>query len=463
MSYFIIGFILFFLLEITLKSIIHYLRKDFQWLITSEDIIPKLSKEGLNKFFVYSYDSELGWVRKPNTSGQESKGSFGALTGHKEQTSFTINEVGARKNPGHENLPKVISTYGDSFSFCRQVNDDQTWQWYLSRLTQTNILNFGVGNYGLDQAYLRLKREYDGNKTDMVILGVVPETIVRILSVYRHYFEYGNTFAFKPKFILEGNKFRLLSNPMDKEEKYFHLEKYITQIQDNDYFYNAKFKKDMLFFPYSLSMLRNPFRNIPIVFSLIVRKIYRYMNKHFDRPWEIVLEENRKYCMRLYTQKFALDLMISILREFSKFGKEKGFIPVFLLLPYQQDIEHLREKGKSYYANLTQQASDILMTIDMAPFFLDMQESIYTNDFYGGHPNPLGNEMIAKVLYEKLWLTNCPEIKGRKKFPRLTAYAETSWTQKKKKNYEHFLSKLPSFLKRLNILGINHAKLKETE
>ena len=69
-------------------------------------------------------------------------------------------------------------------------------------MTQTNVLNFGVGNYGMDQAYLRLKREYDKNRTEIVILAVVPETIVRVLNVYKHYYEYGNTFGFKPRFIL---------------------------------------------------------------------------------------------------------------------------------------------------------------------------------------------------------------------------------------------------------------------
>jgi hypothetical protein len=411
-------------MEITLRAIVRYLRKSFQWLITAEDIIPQFDKANLEKFFKNSYDPELGWVRKSNTSGTESLGSLGALSGHHERAKYNINEFGARRNPGHEDLPKMISTYGDSFTFCRQVNDDQTWQWYLSRLTQTNISNFGVGNYGIDQAYLRLKREYGRNKTQIVIMGVVPETIVRILSAYKHYFEYGNTFAFKPRFILENHFLRLLPNSMDRQEKYFELDKYITEIQGNDYFYKNKFKKDMLIFPYVVSVFRNPFRNIPIIYCLLLRKIYQKMGKNYDRPWELILKENRKYCISLYKNKDALNLMVAILKEFAAFGREKGFTPVLLLLPYKLDIEYFQREGRGYYQNLLEQASSILTTIDLAPYLSSLKDKIYINDFYGGHTNPSGNEAIASVLYEILWRDLIPNCENHKTKQRLSEVQE---------------------------------------
>ena len=38
----------------------------------------------------------------------------------------------------------IISCYGDSFTFCRQVNDDETWEHYLSKKLKTNVKNFAV-------------------------------------------------------------------------------------------------------------------------------------------------------------------------------------------------------------------------------------------------------------------------------------------------------------------------------
>ena len=77
------------------------------------------------------------------------------------------------------------------------------------------MLNFSVGNYGVDQSLLRLKREYAKNKTKIVILAVVPETISRIQSMWKHYSEYGNTFGFKPRFVIVDDKLTLLKNPID--------------------------------------------------------------------------------------------------------------------------------------------------------------------------------------------------------------------------------------------------------
>jgi hypothetical protein len=138
-------FIAIVLLEVGTYTLVHYLRKEFQWLITPSDFSPVIDKKGLDKFIGHGYDAELGWVRKPNTEKEEA-GKHGV-------TRYHIDEKGRRSNPGHETWPKIISCYGDSFVFCRQVNDNETFEWYLSEMTKTDVLNFGVGNYGLDQAF----------------------------------------------------------------------------------------------------------------------------------------------------------------------------------------------------------------------------------------------------------------------------------------------------------------------
>ena len=84
-------------------------------------------------------------------------------------TKWTINNEGGRNNLEFENITSKISTYGDSFTFCRQVNDNETWEHYLSEINNSNVQNFGVGNYGIDQSLLRLKKEYSNNSTKIVI------------------------------------------------------------------------------------------------------------------------------------------------------------------------------------------------------------------------------------------------------------------------------------------------------
>ena len=104
-----------------------------------------------------NFDSLLGWTMKPLASEQN------------EDWSYRIDERGARLNNKNKNRTR-ISTYGDSFTFCDQVCDDETWQYYLSDLTKSNVINFGVGGYGTDQAFIRIEREFDNNPTEIVML-----------------------------------------------------------------------------------------------------------------------------------------------------------------------------------------------------------------------------------------------------------------------------------------------------
>ena len=55
--------------------------------------------------------------------------------------------------------PCRINTYGDSFTLCHQVSDSETWQEYLAGHLGEPIRNFGMGGFGVYQAYRRMIRE----------------------------------------------------------------------------------------------------------------------------------------------------------------------------------------------------------------------------------------------------------------------------------------------------------------
>jgi hexosaminidase len=56
------------------------------------------------------------------------------------------------------------------------------------------------------------------------------------------------------------------------------------------------------------------------------------------------------------------------------------------------------------------------------------------------------------------WVPNIKRLEWQL-FPRLIAVAETGWTLKSLKDYKDFIQRLESYLKRLDILNINYAKL----
>jgi len=395
---FFIGILIF--LEIISHVLVNKLREEFQWLITQKDENPKLSETELKKFFKQGYDPELGWIRNPNTHKEE--------IGKFRSTKYNIDSKGSRKNPGHEKLPKKISFYGDSFLFGRQVNDNETCQWYLSKLTRSNIANFSVGNYGLDQALLRLKREYPKNKTNIVIMGVVPSTIVRILSMWKHYNEYGNTFGFKPRFIIEKEKLKLIKNYIDSEKKFYKYEDYLPEIRKHDYFYKTKFKEEMIRFPYLISILSDSFRVIPLIFLVSKNKWFRKDKKSGGYPnaMKKIMEINLELRYDLFSKNMsAVILLEKMLKEFSRYGKEKKFKPIFLLMPQKDDLLFIRKKKKSYYENFIKKIEKNVFTIDLTKNLINRNDldKIYSDDNkYGGHYSSKGNELIAKIIYEKL-------------------------------------------------------------
>ena len=92
---------IFISIEIFTYFIISNVNNKFQWLIMKKDEFPNLSEKGLKKFFEHGYDSELGWIRKPNTLHSE--------IGKNGQTKWTVNSKGFRTNPEYDNLESKIS------------------------------------------------------------------------------------------------------------------------------------------------------------------------------------------------------------------------------------------------------------------------------------------------------------------------------------------------------------------
>ena len=376
------------IIELIIKKIVTDINSRFQWLIIKKDETPVLSKTGLENFFKHGYDQELGWNRKPNTFHEE--------IGKHGKTLWNIDENGYRENPFNGKNDIKISCYGDSFTFGRQVNDNETWEYFLSKLTDSKILNFGVGNYGVDQSLLKLKNEFSKNPTEIVILGVVPDTIERILSVWKHYYEYGNTFGFKPRYKISNNNLELIKNFIDEKSKFYNYKNYLKEIQENDFFYKNKFKKEIISFPYSIRILKNFKRNIGII-SRTYKK---------NQPMEIIMKKNLEWRIKLYNEKFATNLLEKIILEYVNFSKQANFKPIFIFLPQKDDILFIKNNFH-YYKNTVKKIRNIqdLIYIDILQELLEYEnlDELYSEDSeYGGHYSVLGNEIVAKIIHKKI-------------------------------------------------------------
>jgi hypothetical protein len=394
---FITGLVVLLVLEVILISLVRSLRRNYQWLITEQDELPEFNSAALKKYLASSFDPELGWVRKPNTEGTE-KGRQGSV-------KFHIDASGSRHNP-FSSKKAQIATFGDSYTFCRQVNDPETWPAQMSRLLDgVGVLNFGVGNYGVDQALLRYERADLEASVKVVILGFVPETICRIQSAWKHYLEFGNTFAFKPRFMLRNNELSLIPSIVRSEEGFVRLAEKLPSLQEIDFFYQKKFRLLQFRIPYVFSFFRNPIRNIELIAVISFVRMAKFIGLGSARlsnlPFLLVMKRNIREAHALYGDHDSKALLRSILLRFRDVAHSRGHHPVLAVMPQFLDFLVADKNNNSYQDFYERLASDI----DVIDFTQTLQEkdlpALYVEDQYGGHFSALGNSIVAEKLVER--------------------------------------------------------------
>jgi hypothetical protein len=381
-------------LEIFLLFSVRSFRKDFQWLITESDEVPRLDEKGLEKFFKHGHDPELGWVRKPHTRGVEKGGD--------REVTYSIDGSGARTNPLQGLSEPSIAAFGDSYVFCRQVNDDETWPVYLADQIHAGVLNFGVGNYGVDQAVLRYEKTMLPRSVKMVILGFVPETICRVQSYWKHYLEFGNTFAFKPRFKLGKEGIAFLPNVMQNQRDFLALEEKLKSVRGHDGFYRKKFRSRQFRFPYLLSYMRNLRLNTALFGRLAQRWAARKMGRSTlaieNAPFGLIMESNIKEVHQMYCDKEACRLLRLILLRFRDSALQKGHRPVILVMPQLMDLKLCQGKQMPYGRFFKDLEHDVT-TLDLTDHILSQsRDDLYVEDSYGGHFSRTGNALIARQI-----------------------------------------------------------------
>jgi len=287
------------------------------------------------------------------------------------------------------------------------VNDNETWQHYLGIKLQTGIQNFGVGNYGLDQAIIRYESMEYTDETEIVILCFVPETIARIQSVWKHYFEHGNTLAFKPRFRIENEALVLVPNFLENAYMYNSLNKkaFRRLIQSEDKFYDTKFRKYQFRFPYLYSLIRHPFRQTKLILSVASQyKQHEHVDPkiRFSEAWDQIISENIKISQKLYMESSSTELLSALLTRFNDLAKQNGHIPLVVVIPQFADLqtdENLREGYRNYFDDVSRRIHLIDLTKE---FTTNPDANLYVDENGGGHLSSKGNQIVADAIYERI-------------------------------------------------------------
>jgi hypothetical protein len=307
------------------------------------------------------FDPVTGWAILPNGAGGGAR----------------ANAAGFRATREYQPMPPEgivrISTYGDSFTHCDEVDNDSTWQNYLEqKVAGLEVLNFGVGGYGPDQALLRYRRFGPRYKSHVVLIGVLTENINRIVNVFRPFYYPQTAIPLtKPRFVLDGSTLRLLDNPTRTREAYRRLlgspEAFWASFAEHDFWYRHRTRSWPLGW---LSTMK------------IVRK---------------VVERRRE---RLYDDPPTVRLFFEILRQFGAEVTAEGARPVIVFFSGPELSFYFRDGRHPHQPLLDLLDAHGLEYVNTVEAFRHTWRSVVDN--VPQHYTAAENEIIADFLAAKL-------------------------------------------------------------
>jgi len=341
------------------------------------DVISNKHADIINNFIeqktnYISYSPTLGWTIKENGSSK----------------LYQANSSGIRSNREYAITPprgiRRVSTFGDSFTHGNDVKNHETFQAIMESYDQNiEVINFGVGGFGLDQAYLRYLEDGIQYKSDIVLIGFMSENISRNVNTYRPFYTSNAKIPLtKPRFVIKDGKLSFIPNPIQKLHDYKMLilqpKDVLSEIGINDYYYKKRYTSNI--FDWSPT-----FRFIKITIHQVVNKKSSNEDIFMDGQYNVNSEAFR------VTKK--------IFDEFYKVTINNESIPIILIFPDRGDVvRYHRKKKKRYSPLLSYFDSTGYKYIDL----MDAFENADVENLFVGHYSPLANKLIAKYILNHL-------------------------------------------------------------
>lgn len=147
-------------------------------------------------------DPLIGWKLQPSARIPEHQAEY--------SVTYQTNPQGFR-SPYDFAQPKTerrIAFVGDSFTFGSGVADDETFVALVDEaLPGTQVFNYGIGAFGIDQMWMTLRHYALKHEPDAVVLAFIRSDLERSMTAFRD----GHIWRSKPTFTLDGGKLRRLT------------------------------------------------------------------------------------------------------------------------------------------------------------------------------------------------------------------------------------------------------------
>lgn len=355
-----------------------------------------LYKKQTNYKWMYCYDKDLGWILQPGY----------------RSSIYQFNSKGMRSGSKEYDLkPKDnilrIGLFGDSFIVSDDEPFDRSLGYYLendlnARGVKVEVLNFGVGGYGMDQAYLRWQKTGIKYNLDLVIFGFQAENVKRNLNIFRALYSHGSFPFSKPRFILRSGKLQVINSPTLSTRdigKIFEAGG-LARLKQHEFFYSKSQYQNRLLYLFKFG-------------SYLYERIIncKYLNAYIERPFYKLKEEPSQLALKI-VDVFKRDveksganfLVVHLPKHVDLFTLESGST-----LPYQ---ELLREIVTKTEAILPEQ-----QMIKRLRYIPDSNLKYLFN--FSLHYSGEANEIIAEIISDHLQNKKYATVRLRKNIAKV--------------------------------------------
>jgi hypothetical protein len=332
------------------------------------------------------FDAELGWSIQPGGRIDYEQRRSG------RNFSYIANAQGFRANREYDHEPPAdmlrVAAFGDSFTHCDDVGYDDCWiAAMMARDPGLEVLNFGVGGYGPDQAYLRYQRLGQQFDPDIVLIGFMSENIRRSVNVYRpFYLPDGGQPMTKPRFRIVDGELVLLPNPMQSLADYQRLlddpATTLAAFGENDMIYQVRYRSGPFDFSPTVRLTKlvsEKLRRRYIGDGIVDRGIYN-------------------------TDSEAFAVVTAIMDAFYAEAIAHGSIPIIVLFAGPIDLnDYAAGKPRRYRPlidHLDGQQYRYVDTLD--PLVAGLGTDYEAHQLFVGHYSRLANNIVAGAVVDYL-------------------------------------------------------------
>ncbi len=318
----------------------------------------------------------LGWVNRPNcTSGNG---------------LYHYNSQGLRSAPReYTALPDSgvlrIALFGDSFTHGNDVPYEHTFGGLLeARLESAGIkaevMNYGVGGYGIDQAMLRFHEYAMDAGAHLAVLGFQAENLKRNMNILRPLYDPRTSLPFaKPRFVLTEDGLGMLNMPVMPVEQVvptlLNLDNW--QLAPYEYFYTTDDYESTWW--RSSRLLATA---ADLLFGgddewLLKRILYGKAEEEYALGWAVI-------------KAFAADV------------NETGATFMIVHLPTQQDMGVYSQLGRWMYQRFLDALAQQYLLVNPDQVLMQAGAESGFRNLFAGHYTLLGNQIVADALFEHI-------------------------------------------------------------